>query len=227
MKVISLFLTVIVAGCASSGPAVVYNYSSEVVEANLPNVGELVTRNVGDSILVREKYTSAVALRLKTPVPYGLHFFPAGNYKMLGSNETTSFFAPLSDDEKSISLQGNARQYVTAIAVKKSNVNTICPIHLVSGMQCIDAFASIEKQKFIDQNSYEQTLIYNGNSGSKINIGYREFSEGLARPAFNNNVEYDLEKSKIISYKGAQIEVVEANNNTITFKILKKFPTVN
>lgn len=38
-----------------------------------------------------------------------------------------------------------------------------------------------------DTNSFQQTLIYNGKVGNKINIGYREFSGDLARPAFANS----------------------------------------
>jgi hypothetical protein len=67
-------------------------------------------------------------------------------------------------------------------------------------------------------------LIYNGRIGDKINVGYREFSNSLARPAFNNDVEYDLSASRTIGYKGAQIEVIDANNNSITYRVLRTFP---
>jgi hypothetical protein len=62
------------------------------------------------------------------------------------------------------------------------------------------------------------------NHYNKINIGYREFSNNSARPAFNNEVEYDLSESKRIGYKGAQIEVLEADNSSITYEVLRNFP---
>jgi hypothetical protein len=37
----------------------------------------------------------------------------------------------------------------------------------------------------------------------------------MARPAFNNDVEYDLSESKLIGYKGAQFEVIEASNRAL------------
>ncbi len=73
------------------------------------------------------------------------------------------------------------------------------------------------------RDSFQQTLLYSGKVGNKINIGYREFSNSLARPAFNNNVEYDLSESKTIAYKGAQLEVLEATNQHIKFRLIKNF----
>ena len=56
-----------------------------------------------------------------------------------------------------------------------------------------------------------------------VTLGYREFSNDTARPAFNNDVDYDLKNTKIIGYKGARIEVIEANNQNITYKVLSNF----
>jgi len=70
-------------------------------------------------------------------------------------------------------------------------------------------------------------LIYSGKVGNKINVAYREFSNNLARPAFNNTVQYDLDESNIIGYKGARIEVIEATNEYIKFKVLLNFNKAN
>ncbi len=43
----------------------------------------------------------------------------------------------------------------------------------------------------------------------------------MARPAFNNNVEYDLSESPIIGYKGAKLEVIEANNQFIKYRVIE------
>ena len=41
--------------------------------------------------------------------------------------------------------------------------------------------------------------------------------------AFNNDVEYDLRESSVIGYKGARIEVVEATNEHIKYKVIQNF----
>ena len=84
-----------------------------------------------------------------------------------------------------------------------------------------------KKTTVASENSFQQTLIYSGKVGNKINIGYREFSSNLARPAFNNDVEYGLHESKQIGYKGALLEIVDANNQSITYKVLKNFNKVD
>lgn len=75
----------------------------------------------------------------------------------------------------------------------------------------------------LTHDSFQQTLIYSGKVGNKINIGYREFSGSIARPAFNNNVEYDLSESTTIGYKGAQLEIIEATNQYIKYRVIKNF----
>ena len=74
-----------------------------------------------------------------------------------------------------------------------------------------------------DSRSFQQTLLYSGKIGNKINIGYREFSNSMVRPAFNNDVQYDLSESSVIGYKGARLEVIEATNEFIKFKMLQNF----
>jgi len=75
----------------------------------------------------------------------------------------------------------------------------------------------------ISRASFQQTLLDSGKIGNKINVSYREFSADLARPAFNNEVEYDLLESSVIGYKGAQIEVIEATNQLIRYRVLSNF----
>ncbi|MCD0195610.1 hypothetical protein K1T77_12420 [Acinetobacter baumannii] len=47
------------------------------------------------------------------------------------------------------------------------------------------------------------------------------------RPAFNNDVEYDLSQSKEIGYKGALLEIIEATNQDIKYKVIRNFNKVD
>lgn len=64
-------------------------------------------------------------------------------------------------------------------------------------------------------------LIYSGISGKTIEVAYREFREGYAAPAFSQNLKYDLSASKIIRFQNFEIEVLKADNNSITVRILR------
>lgn len=64
-------------------------------------------------------------------------------------------------------------------------------------------------------------LIYSGISGKTIEVAYREFRRGYAALAFSQNLKYDLSASKIIRFQNFEIEVLGADNNSITTRVLK------
>jgi len=70
---------------------------------------------------------------------------------------------------------------------------------------------------------FEQQLIYNGRVNNSLRFVYREFNNDMARSAFTQEVQYDLKESKIIGFKNVRIEVIEATNSSITYKVLKAF----
>ena len=71
--------------------------------------------------------------------------------------------------------------------------------------------------------SFEQQLIYNGRVDNNLRFVYREFSDDLARSAFSQEAQYDLEESNIIGFKSVRIEVIEATNSKIKYRVLEPF----
>ncbi len=67
------------------------------------------------------------------------------------------------------------------------------------------------------KGSFKQELIYNGKSQNTIKLSYREFKDDFARPAFTQELSYDLSEGKIIGFRGMKIEVLEATNSVIKF----------
>ena len=103
----------------------------------------------------------------------------------------------------------------------------------VSGEMCVNGFAGVTscsgyypnvkaETQYVD-DSFQQTLIYTGKVGDKIRFSYREFKGGMARDAFTVDVEYDLSESTTIGYKGALVEVIEATNQQLTYKVINHF----
>ena len=71
----------------------------------------------------------------------------------------------------------------------------------------------------------------NGTSGSKsVSTKLQRIAtmaKGMpeaARPAFNQDVQYDLSEGKTIGFKGARVEIVEATNTNIRYRVLAHFP---
>ena len=73
------------------------------------------------------------------------------------------------------------------------------------------------------QANYVQELIYNGRVDNNLRFIYREFSGDMIRPAFNQTVQYDFNDSKFISFKGLTLEIIEANNQLIRYKLISNF----
>jgi hypothetical protein len=71
------------------------------------------------------------------------------------------------------------------------------------------------------KNSYREELIYNGKSKDTIRLSYREYKNDMARPAFYQDLTYDLSESREIAFRDLRIEVLEATNSAIKF-IVKK-----
>lgn len=88
----------------------------------------------------------------------------------------------------------------------------------------IDEFQEINFQKttVYAPGSMRKEILYNGKSKDTIKITYREYMNDMARPAFYQDLNYDLVESKIIGFKGTQIEIIEATNMDIKYKVIKK-----
>ena len=77
-----------------------------------------------------------------------------------------------------------------------------------------------EHFKYPSDDSFKEELIYTGRSGTTIHISYREYKKDFARPAFYQELTYDLEKSDIIMFRNYKIKVLAATNEYIQFIVL-------
>ena len=73
--------------------------------------------------------------------------------------------------------------------------------------------------------TFKQELIYNGKSGNVLKFLYRELSGDTLRYPFSQDVQYDLTDGKIIGFKGARLEAIEASNTKLKYKLITNFPT--
>ncbi len=81
-----------------------------------------------------------------------------------------------------------------------------------------------DKLTFVPQkNNLKQEFIYNGKVNNAIKFTYREYVNDFARPAFTQDLQYDLNESNIIGFRGLRIEIIEAKNTIIKYKVLSNF----
>ena len=84
------------------------------------------------------------------------------------------------------------------------------------------AVTEVEKE-VKDATNVKLELIYNGRIGDAIKFIYREFNDGLARPSFTQEIQYDLSRSSIIGFKEARLEVIKATNTEIEYRVKRHF----
>lgn len=66
-------------------------------------------------------------------------------------------------------------------------------------------------------------MIYGGRLGNHLNFVYRVSSADVIRPAFAQEVQYDLPESKIIGFKSLRLEVFRATNTERTDRLIRNF----
>ncbi|RLA79872.1 MAG: hypothetical protein DRG78_12085 [Epsilonproteobacteria bacterium] len=76
-----------------------------------------------------------------------------------------------------------------------------------------------------EQDSFKYEVLYQGKKGNLIKISFREFKNNMARPAFTQDIDYELNKTgnTTIGFKGLRIEVLKATNMDITYKVIKDY----
>lgn len=207
-------------GCASPK----YNYTANVTAISEPPLNTIQTSHVGDILLRQGKYKEHDAIYLPSKVDISLAYsLLAGYYLKHGEDESAEYYLPGGGDEAGrVDKAALADPWKSVMA--KKNRQTLCVVTVLNVTSCDDdANFEHRKKPMLTQDSFQQTLIYSGKVGNKVNIGYREFSGSLARPAFSNNVEYDLSESHIIGYKDAQLEILEATNQFIKYRVIRNF----
>jgi hypothetical protein len=73
-------------------------------------------------------------------------------------------------------------------------------------------------------DSFKYELLYQGSSNNSLKLAYREYLNDFARPAYFQDVTYDLKtKPTIVTFRTVRIEVIDADNNELVYRILSGF----
>lgn len=85
----------------------------------------------------------------------------------------------------------------------------------------------IDYEKIVIENItgyyFKQEFIFNGRVNNSLKFIYREFRGETARPSFTQEVQYDLNQSNIVGFKDLSIEILNATNQEIEYKVIRPF----
>lgn len=213
-KLISLTAILGLLGCAS----IPYGGGISVQNVDYPSIGVVTTAFVGDHLVEKGVITKHGALTVLSPINGWAYNIPARTYMQIGGDSERDFYSAIGVTKNPIV------DPILALCLSKEADAELCVATSFSNTAaCYEGQWRRDTVTSETGKNFQQTLIYSGRIGDKLNISYREFSGGMARDAFTNSIEYDLSVSNTVGYKGALLEVIEADNRKITYKLLRNF----
>jgi len=195
---------------------------------DVPELNEVNSVEVGDTIVSKGKIYEYDGIVLNKALSRGDGVLlakvtvPAGT--LIARNEDSKFTYYESD---SIAIQYQPDP-IGGICIAKKDPNEMY-IYVATPLferYTIKRFPQIEHTKVVDYEnpSFEQELIYNGKTNNSVKFLYRELKNNLMRDSFSQEVQYDLKDGAVIGFKGVRIEIVEATNLHLKYRVLKSFP---
>ena len=207
LALVLLMLTVL--GCKTKPIQATYSLQT------FPSVGSTETVGVGEQMLAQGDASTVDAIVLPHDVTLGDVTVKQGTYPILSENDEYKQFHSV-NFVRNGRLSGRGKLFVFK---KDEPGKTVC----LGRSLCTDVTYTTGKATTYSRARNQQTLLYSGKVGNRVTLGYREFVNETARPAFSNDVDYDLSESTVLGYKGARIEVLKATNTEITYKVLSGF----
>ncbi|WP_342606379.1 hypothetical protein [Pantoea agglomerans] len=215
---ITLAVTALV-GCIP-GPKSTVLKSAEFLK---PHVGETATVYMGDPVIKSANGFKADALRLGfAKGTYSI--IAAGTYCNIGDHFYQNTQNPSAVTFTDVAGNPTLRlNYVAYDPVK----NTVSPPGGYAYSSKEISITRLPEAICLQENSFVRTIEYNGNAGGVLKFTYREFSNDMARSAYTTDFTIDSSEGNTVTYKGARIKVVKADNSSITYTVLSGFDSAS
>lgn len=236
--IVGITLVLTLGGCATRTSP-----SSTMQLIKFPELNAKTEAQVGDSMVETafKKITPSNAIVLDKDITHkstecGLTI-SAGNLALYTSDKEGVFYRM--KDHVALTIQGTPNHTVGGVFFPNDKSR---PTEVFCGKISSQLFAfraravhpGIEFKKAPDvekweANSFKRELVYSGITQNTVSILYREFdyvydkyrNGHYARPAFNQELKYDLSQGDTIGFKGARFRIIKATNTGIRYEVLK------
>ena len=203
----------------------------ETITDNVPKIGittevylgdRMLEQRTGDyreCIIPKKTYEATIARRFHWVVKASEPLckenadskYYISNYNMVPGTEMEKYYTRFIDNNDDYELHlsdAGSSGFPRALRFKNINKDDI----------------EVNARYFLYQhNSFQQTILYSGKSGNQLKFIYSEFKDGFARDAFRIEFQVDLNEGNILAIKGALIEIEEATNVNIRYRVIRNF----
>lgn len=207
-----------------------------------PPVDQKSTVELGFTLLLKLSKQERKELRLANELTKGDGFFTfalhadPGTYTLEQENDSFLFFFPTRGNSmwctyRGLSLRSGIRVSKTGHKPPVLFSPSPCPApkrngsnNILYGIPREDPEFIIRDVEILGVRYFRQELIYNGRVANHVRFIYREASPAGIREAYTQELQYDLSESDIIGFRGARIQIFDATNIELTYKVLATFP---
>ncbi len=251
MRALGLLLVVALAGCAARAPLpparldgtelrMCPNFQPRVVapaglrEFRFPEVGATYTAEVGRAMMVSAD-VGVYPQSLVLPKPY--RFPGEGRSNKVTADIPAGEYAAALDGSKMFEAPGVPLRYkATGEPVPNSRVGLLAPLPNVDLLNFYLFIGTGSRQHesgltdfriryclapHIRGSRLSTELVYTGQAQGFATVIYREYSNDIARPAFTQELRYDLSAGGEVGFRGARFIIERATNTEITFKVVR------
>ncbi len=229
MKLFSSFiLSVLLCACAS-----VAENPAQVERVERPAVGEIAEAAIGESMV--EKYVAVGQLGFLLSNPLTGKFNTLGikstakidaqRFVLAGTNEKEKVYRGAGTYCITDILLGCTTQGSPTIRVPKDKNKPTVLVHAFSKAPL--AFRPPAEDTIVittgGQPSIKKEILFNGRVGSSAKFLYREYKDDFARPAFSQELQYDLSQGAEIGFQELRIKILDTTNTGVTYTVISHF----
>lgn len=238
--VVMALCSIVMAGCASGPFLNNENPKTFVPSAGIQHTPELnlvVNAELGETLISRSYIKKVPAIKISKSIKhvtqnngYGMIWNIPAEILLQSANGDAGVYYSSSKffiTESPVSGQGNKGGVVLgdekSLSIEKVFWNPEGKsYYFIDVLNESVQYERIPPVEFVSEENFRRELIYTGISKNVITIIYREFKNDMARPAFTQELKYDLSEGRDIGYKGARFQIIGATNTGITYRVLKQ-----
>lgn len=212
------------AGCAEPQ----YNYSPSVQAVSMPPLNVAQEAAVGGEMLRQGSFQVRDAIYVPELLQISMYKIAPGYFKKTGESDSGEFFLAAGGPDSGSVTQMSIADPPQALLVERGGA--LCVVTIFNAVTCSRPTAAVtmasaegyeRRQQTERAQGPVRTLIYAGATGNKARILYRETIAGAISDS--QSTEFDLSASPKISLRGVQLEVLQATDRSIKYRVLRSF----
>ncbi|ULR87332.1 hypothetical protein [Comamonas sp. B21-038] len=195
-----------------------------------PSIGSTSTATVGSAVLSQYKVWKKSGMQLAEPYSGRIGGAP------VDVSQTDYLVKAVADSKEAYCTERMTMRNLLGVAIKPTCFSGLTADgHVTEVMVPADsvwwhkdlprpiAIRAVE-ESILRPEAFRNELVFLGSAGKTLRLLYREYAGDFVRPAFSQDVAYDVEALPMeIQFRTARIQVLELPGSSIKYRVLSSF----